>query len=47
MRHTKTREDILQFLEENKGSFTPYELADLTKINPVTVYRVLEFLRTK
>ena len=45
MRQTKTRQEILDFLQQNDGSFTPYELSDLTHINPVTVYRVLEFLQ--
>lgn len=45
MRQTKTREEILQFLRDDMGSFTPYEISDLTHINPVTVYRVLEFLK--
>lgn len=47
MRHTKTREEILDFLEKNPQAFTPYEIAKHLAINPVTVYRVLEFLKSQ
>lgn len=47
MRHTKTREEILYFLQKNHQAFTPYEIAQSLNINPVTVYRVLEFLKSQ
>lgn len=45
MRQTKTRQDILSFLEKNQSAFTAYEIAESLSINAVTVYRVLDFLR--
>ncbi len=45
MRQTKTRQEILSFLEKNHNAFTPYEISEKLKINAVTVYRVLEFLK--
>lgn len=45
MRHTKTREEILEFLTKNTEAYTPYVIAKKTGNNPVTVYRVLEFLK--
>ncbi len=45
MRQTKTRQDILSFLEKNQSAFTAYEIAEALSINAVTVYRVLDFLR--
>lgn len=45
MRQTKTRHEVLAFLEKNRGAFTPYEIAEKLSINTVTVYRVLDFLR--
>lgn len=45
MRQTKTRQDILSFLEKNQNAFTAYEIAENLSINTVTVYRVLDFLR--
>jgi Fe2+ or Zn2+ uptake regulation protein len=45
MRHTKTREEIFSFLQKHHQAYTPYEIAKNLKINPVTVYRVLEFLK--
>lgn len=47
MRQTKTREEILSFLQKNHQAYTPYEIAKTLKINPVTVYRVLEFLKSQ
>lgn len=45
MRQTKTRQEILSFLEKNHSAFTPYEITEKLSINTVTVYRVLEFLK--
>lgn len=45
MRSTKTRQDILAFLEKKQNAFTPYEIAEKLSINTVTVYRVLDFLK--
>lgn len=45
MRQTKTRQEILSFLEKNHSAFTPYEISEKLSINAVTVYRVLEFLK--
>lgn len=47
MRQTKTRQDIFSFLEKSHSVFTPYEIAEKLKINTVTVYRVLEFLKAQ
>jgi|GEM_PF-957327 len=47
MRNTKTREEILSFLTKNHQAYTPYEIARTLKINPVTVYRVLEFFKSE
>ena len=47
MRHTKTREEIIHFLQNTHQAYTPYEIAKYLKINPVTVYRVLEFLKSQ
>ena len=45
MRQTKTRQEILSFLEKNHNAFTAYEIAEALSIKTVTVYRVLDFLR--
>ena len=45
MRQTKTRQEVLTFLEKNHSAFTPYEISEKLSINTVTVYRVLDFLR--
>ncbi|MBP6920946.1 transcriptional repressor [Candidatus Gracilibacteria bacterium] len=45
MRQTKTRQEILTFLENNQSAFTPYEIGEKLSINTVTVYRVLDFLK--
>jgi Fe2+ or Zn2+ uptake regulation protein len=47
MRNTKTREEILSFLQNTHQAYTPYEIAKSLSINPVTVYRVLEFLKSQ
>ncbi len=47
MRNTKTREEVLDFLQHTHQAYTPYEIAKTLKINPVTVYRVLEFLKSQ
>lgn len=47
MRNTKTREEILSFLEKNHQAFTAYEIAEKLSINTVTVYRVLDFLKSQ
>jgi Fe2+ or Zn2+ uptake regulation protein len=47
MRSTKTREEVLHFLEKSHQAFTPYEIAKSLEMNPVTVYRVLEFLKSQ
>jgi Fe2+ or Zn2+ uptake regulation protein len=45
MRHTKTREEVLDFLQNTHQAFTPYEIAQSLNMNTVTVYRVLDFLK--
>jgi Fe2+ or Zn2+ uptake regulation protein len=45
MRQTKTREEVLTFLQTQHRAYTPYEIAGVLKINPVTVYRILEFFK--
>jgi len=45
MRQTKTRQEILDFLQKNQNAFAAYEIAEKLSINTVTVYRVLDFLR--
>ena len=47
MRQTKTREEVLDFLQNTHQAFTPYEIAKSLKMNAVTVYRVLEFLKSQ
>jgi len=45
MRQTKTRQEVLDFLQKNHSAFTPYELGEKLSINTVTIYRVLDFLK--
>ena len=45
IRNTKSRQEVLDFLNRNHQAYTPYEIAEKLKMNPVTVYRVLEFLK--
>ncbi len=45
MKHTKTRQRVLDFLTQESQAFTPYEIAKKISMNAVTVYRVLDFLK--
>lgn len=47
MRQTRTRAEILSFLQTHYQAYTAYEIANILTINPVTVYRVLEFLKSE
>jgi len=47
MRQTKTRQEVLSFLEKNHSAFTAYEISEALSINTVTVYRVLDFLKSQ